>query len=200
MSGVVVELEASEHQKVEKLLPWLLVDGLDEAELELVRAHLKQCQLCEADLAWQREVLQAGAPPCLGAPDVERAFGAMGWSPGRAASPRTRNWRWPKRRAPGLAAMLAIQSAAMGLFVLALGHGSGDAADGNGNVRISFRASTTEPELRRILLGNRARIVDGPTAGGAYVLQVPVVEACLSAMRQEEAVVRAEALEDEAEP
>lgn len=198
MSGVVVELEASEHQKVEKLLPWLLIDGLDEVELDLVRAHLRQCPLCQADLAWQREILQAGAPPRLAETDVERAFGALDWSPPGAAAPRLRLWGWPKRRAPGLAAVLALQTAAMGLFLLALGHGPGEALEGN--VRVSFRASTTEPELRRILLGSGARIVDGPSAGGAYVLQVPAVEACLVAMRQEAAVIEAEALEDQVEP
>jgi DNA-directed RNA polymerase specialized sigma24 family protein len=67
-----------------------------------------------------------------------------------------------------------------------------------GNLVVSFDPATPERELRRILQASGARIVDGPTAAGAYVLDVAVGDAgpTLSSLRAEPAVTLAEPLAD----
>lgn len=189
MSGIVVELEASEHQKVEKMLPWLLADALSESELGLLRTHLAECRQCQADLAWQRELLHVGEPPPFAETDVERAFQAFGR---RLEDSRAPPWSWPRRRPPGLAAALALQTILVALFAVALGHASGEVADEARRLRVSFRPATPETELRRILLAHGARIVDGPSASGAYLLQLPDRDAALHTLRRESAVLHAE--------
>ncbi len=65
-----------------------------------------------------------------------------------------------------------------------------------GSLVVSFDPATPESELRRILQASGARIVDGPTAAGAYVLDVAAGDAGpnLSSLRAEPAVLLAEPL------
>jgi hypothetical protein len=49
----------------------------------------------------------------------------------------------------------------------------GSPATAGGNAVLMLKPTTTEGELRRLLVGSGARLVDGPTASGAYVLHVP---------------------------
>jgi hypothetical protein len=67
-----------------------------------------------------------------------------------------------------------------------------------GNLVVGFDPATPERELRRILQASGARIVDGPTAGGAYVLAVkePELALVLHGLRAEAAVTLAEPLVD----
>jgi hypothetical protein len=66
-----------------------------------------------------------------------------------------------------------------------------------GNVIVVFRPDVRESEMRRLLKGSEARLVDGPTAANAYVLRVPQAEraAALSQLRNDAAVVLAEPLD-----
>jgi hypothetical protein len=74
----------------------------------------------------------------------------------------------------------------------------GGRAAAPGKVVVNFDPATPERELRRILQASGAHIVDGPTAAGAYVLDVAAGEAgpTLSSLRAEPAVVLAEPLEE----
>lgn len=92
MNGRIVEIEASTHQKVQKLLPWLLTETLQGAELAMVRQHVRDCQECRDELEWQRDV-QAARPALRAAPNVDRAFAAMAAQLDREPAPR------PARRA-----------------------------------------------------------------------------------------------------
>jgi hypothetical protein len=76
--------------------------------------------------------------------------------------------------------------------------GLGARAAAPGSLVVSFDPATPERELRRILQASGARIVDGPTAAGAYVLDVAAGDAgpTLSSLRAEPAVVLAEPLAD----
>ena len=65
-----------------------------------------------------------------------------------------------------------------------------------GTVVVVFDPAITEAELRRIVRGAGARIVDGPTQGDGYVLELPAERqaAVLEALRAQRAVVLAEQL------
>lgn len=221
MNGKIVELDASAHQKVQKLLPWLLSESLSGAELALVRKHLGLCQECRDDLAWQRQ-LRATEPQQQAAPDADRAFAALSARLDEAPAPPPaplllrlrRSWtgagQWPRRAIVLQGAMIAA------LLVLLVAPQSWTAppvsspapaefralsapphAAPIGNVMVMFKPETTERELRRILQASGARIVDGPTITDAYVLYLPVAvrDAALAALRREPAVQLAEPLD-----
>jgi len=65
-----------------------------------------------------------------------------------------------------------------------------------GNIVVSFDPATPERELRRILQASGGRVVDGPTATGAWVLTVEpaVVKPALQRLRAESVVTLAEPL------
>lgn len=221
MNGKIVELDASAHQKAQKLLPWLLSESLSGAELALVRKHLSLCQECRDDLAWQRR-LRAAEPPQRNAAEVDRAYAALGAqldqaAPAPAASLLAR-WRrsWADagqwaRRAMALQGALIVALAVLLVAPLAPRMASTPApapleyralsapprGAPVGNVMVVFKPDTPEREIRRMLQASGARIVDGPTVTDAYVLYLPVAvrDAAVAALRREAAVQLAEPLD-----
>ena len=203
MNGKIIELETSEHQRVEKLLPWLLVDGLSASELARVHRHLEGCQQCQSDLAWQRRLLQVGEPSPIAEPDVERAFAAISERLGTASRPSARRFAWPSLHGGWLPWGLGAQSLVIALLAVALWQSSGDPAPyqtlgtpatSTGNVIVTFREATTEAELRRILHGSNARIINGPTLSGGYVLSAADASVTVTMLRREPSVTLAEPL------
>ncbi|RZM07374.1 MAG: hypothetical protein EOP68_14020 [Sphingomonas sp.] len=74
-------------------------------------------------------------------------------------------------------------------------HVLGDAgATRSGNVLAMFRPEASEAAFRRALQASGARLVDGPTASGAYVLAVPG-DAALARLRRDADVTMAEPIE-----
>ena len=223
MSGRIVELDASVHQRVEKLLPWLLVDALPEAELALVRAHLQVCKPCRDDLAWQRKVQGMDLPgmdlPGANGADTERALAAMlPRLDGAVQAPRQRRLAWLRALKHGgrwLRWALAAQGVAIAVLSFALMlsvgqapgpapasglvsyHALGAPALARGNAVVMFQPTTAEQELRRILRGSGARIVDGPTVTGVYMLELPDAQRAIgvATLRREHAVVLAQSLD-----
>lgn len=220
-TGKIVEIDASTHQKVQKLLPWMLDDTLSGAERFMVREHLLQCAECRADLDWQRQ-LQSAQPAMQAEPDVERAFAALSarLEPRKhAARPRQGVAAWllaawhSLRQSQWQSWAMATQCAlivGLGLLVLksppdvpAQFHAlsatpsAAESAAAAGNVMVLFKPETPERELRRILQAHGAHIVDGPTVTDAYVLYLPPAgrDAALTALRHEAAVALAEPLD-----
>ncbi|MES2739788.1 MAG: hypothetical protein V4754_02375 [Pseudomonadota bacterium] len=222
MNGNIVEMDASEHQRAQKLLPWIVANTLHGADLVLVRGHLRHCQECRDDLAWQRE-LMAAPPPIQSGPNLERALAAIGGQLDPVPRPsRPRPWAaawlrdlWhgagrPQRWAMGLqgAALaglaLALLHQADGLTpagpdsyrALSVSPRSAPAAQ-PGNAMVVFKPDTPERELRRILQAGGARIVDGPTVTDAYMLHLPGAARAqaVAALRREPAVLLAESLD-----
>lgn len=223
MTGKIVEIDATTHQKVQKLLPWMLGDTLSSAEQGLVRQHLLQCAQCRADLDWQRQV-QAAQPAMQAAPDVNRAFAALSarMEPAKAVNrPRPRHgvaaWlhtMWQGLRQAqwqhwAMAAQCAlIVGLALALFqpspqapgqfhALSAPASPAETGAAAGNVMVLFKPETPERELRRVLQAHGAHIVDGPTVTDAYVLYLPPAgrDAALAALRLEPAVALAEPLD-----
>jgi hypothetical protein len=208
------------HTETHELLPWLANGTLAGAERERVEAHLGQCPACRARLEWERSLHDSEAPP---APPLSatlafaRLAPRLGPQEGGAALPV----RWSRLAAANdprwLRSVAAVQLGV--IFILGLvivWPGSGPARDAAwdvtskgdryitlgarpaalGNLVVSFEPGTPERELRRILQVSGARIVDGPTDVGAYVLSVPAAQAepALQRLRAEPAVTLAEPL------
>ncbi|MFL6709520.1 MAG: zf-HC2 domain-containing protein [Massilia sp.] len=194
---------AARHGTVAPLLPWSLTGTLADDEQALVERHLQECAACRDDLAWQRQLQQAmPLPP--GQLDVDAALARM--LPRLEAPPAQLPW-WRRLERPWLAWLAGGQAVALAVLAMLLlspfrlappadyrALGAGGAR--SGELVIQFRADTTEAEMRRILQESGARIKDGPTAQGAFVLSAPGGDsrAVLQALRRERAVVLAETL------
>ena len=74
--------------------------------------------------------------------------------------------------------------------------GSPPVADA-GNVIVIFRPDATERDLRQTLVATGARLTDGPTAAGAYVLRVPRAgrDAALAKLRRQADIVLAQPID-----
>jgi hypothetical protein len=72
--------------------------------------------------------------------------------------------------------------------------GTPGAAAVAGQAVVLYKPDTTEQQMRVILSANDARLVDGPTAAGAYVLRIErgSAEEAIRALRQSSQVVLAE--------
>lgn len=195
MNAHVVELDASVHQKVQKLLPWAVLGKLSEAEQAQVADHAVICAHCREDLEWQRK-LQSVQPEAGATPDLEGALARLAprldGRPGRAGA---RGWmRWALAAQlvviAGLGGQLLRQPAQYRLL--------GASASADANMIVVFKPDTSEGQLRAILRAGGARIVDGPTAANAWLLKVPPgsLASSVSAMRAQTQVQLAEPLQE----
>jgi anti-sigma factor RsiW len=202
------------HQAAEELLPWFVNGTLEGEELALVERHLGECVRCQHELDALRE-LQAAYVGGEGASDPTQSFYKLR---DRMAESRPKRGRvlllpglrrlW--QRAPVWAPWAAAAELAM-IFVL----GSVLVFGGEASVLyrtlagaavspstlaqlvVVFDPRITEAELRQILRATGARIVDGPTSGDGYVLELPIDRqaSALEALRAQRAVVLAERLD-----
>lgn len=217
-TGRIVPLDTNTHQAVQALLPWFVRERLHGAEREQVEAHLASCPHCQAELESERRLQAAHRQLGDGFPagstlDVERGLAAVHAQ--IAALPRERrraalqglaawwrqgpvSWRWLLS-----AQCLVIVLLGIGLLwpadapepYRALGGGNSTAA-ASGNAVVMFRAGASELALRQALLQSGVRLVDGPTASGAYVVFAPDA-AALQRLRAQPAVALAQSLEAE---
>jgi hypothetical protein len=163
MKAEVVQLDTSEHQRVQRLLGF---DGaLTPAEQALVNTHAASCTACAADRAWQDRL--RAAPPAAGvAVDPEAALAhLLPRLPAR--TPRWMPW--------ALAAQFLVIAGLGALLLQAppayrvLGSTAAPAA---ANLVVMFKPQATDARIRALLAHAGARVVDGPTAGGAWLLHV----------------------------
>ena len=216
------------HEEAQELLPWLANGSLAGTELERVQAHLQTCAACRTELALLHTLRAAGpgdvplgdpdaalarllpqldepasAPPALAPAQAGPAPVLPGWRARLAANDRS----WLRVAVAlqlcviaVLGAMLARPSASpdaqAGAYRLL---GAGDGA--RSSLVVSFRPETPERELRRIVLAGGARVVGGPTATGAWLLDTAdAPDAVLARLRAEPAVTLAETLGGERRP
>lgn len=205
MNTHAAQPEPATHDKAQELLPWLGARTPDSAEFAAVRAHVNQCAQCQADLAWQ-DRLRSAAPHADAGFDADRAFARLLPRLGPQPRPVTVLERWRRNAAAnsnwlrwtavaqlaviaGLALMLARPAAVTGDY-----RALGAAPSPGGDIVLMFRPGTTEAEMRRILHAGGARVIDGPTTAGAWVLAVPAGQSAsaLARMRAEPAVTLAQ--------
>lgn len=180
----IIRLRGSPHEQAQHLLPWYVNGTLEADEAAMVEAHLAECADCRADLAAEqvlsREVaalpldiehawstlsdrIDAAGPPCRLAEPVSflRRKVAMGWALGG-----------PLAAAAAVAFAVAVVPGApspAGKTYRALGSVPTAAP---GNALVMFRPDTRDSDLRAALTRAGARVVDGPTATGAYVVRI----------------------------
>jgi hypothetical protein len=166
---------------VQRLIPWFVNGSLDGSDEALVRAHLETCGECRADVARENVLREAIAAMPSGEDH--------GWAGLRdkvlQRPPIAKRGIVPSLRRPiplgwALAGQLAVAaSVAVAFVTLSPAEPRAEYRllaspdqTGSGNVIVLFSPETTEADLRRELTAVEARIVDGPTASGAYILRV----------------------------
>ena len=191
------------HERAQLLLPWRVNGTLDPTETALFDAHVAECAECRADLAAETALRARLA----GMPVPELAEQSRS-APQRLATRRrsATRWRFLSRRVPlGWALATPAAAAAAAALFLALQPAARDSdadyrllSSGEqavaGNMIVMFEPDATDRELRATLAQVGGRIVDGPTAAGAYMVRVTATErpAALARLRAAGPVVLAE--------
>ena len=214
MGGRIVDLLSTPHLATEALLPWLLNDTLTSAERSQVEAHLRSCAQCSAELEQQKQLqshYSAAATPDL-ALDIGAAFARLlpRLDDQPVRSPRRPLWThqqvhwWQFGLAVQMGIILAL-SAALLLQLMPTTQNENVAAyrglaataqRATGDALVVFNPITSEAQMRATLQRVDARIVDGPTASGAFVVRFDgdPTAAMLASLRSDPAIVRVESL------
>lgn len=191
-----------EHVAVSELLPWYVNRTLKAQDLHRVEAHLTGCGPCQDELA-RCEVLaeavqgQGGRPWVPTEQHFARLLERIEAADGRrvAGSDAGSHWRsWFDEAMAGLRAVprvaqvaLALEAAlVLGLTVLLVWPGDPAprlyetlsrraemARADRLRIRVVFSEDITEKELRGLLTGLDAEIVQGPTPLGVYTITSP---------------------------
>ncbi|HEX7113297.1 MAG TPA: zf-HC2 domain-containing protein [Mizugakiibacter sp.] len=184
----MLRFEGAAHLEAERLLPWYVNGTLEGEELARIEQHLTECARCQRELTWQRELQAAcaGAEAAADAgPALQRLRERLDAEPGGGRRPLfgelRRGWKGSR---PWLRWAVAAQFAAVAALAGALAfqgrpalYRTLGAADkpprAAGDLVVVFDPGLDEAAMRRLLRASGARIVDGPTETGAYVLDVP---------------------------
>ena len=194
----------SAHHAAWELLPWYVNGTLSGHDLDAVTGHLAGCAECSDEVARCRDLAVAvssglSAEP---APSTERLSRLLSRIDAiEAAGSRSGGWReglrgrldsflelvqstptairWALTLEGALAALLLAVVAwqlvlSSGQSYHTLASGADQLARGRAQIHLVFAEDTQEREIRQLLDRVGGRIVDGPSAVGAYTVQVPV--------------------------
>ena len=183
--GNLVQLRDA-HEQAQLLLPWRVNGTLEPGEAALLEAHLAECAECREDLAANIALRRLYADmPVEHEPARPALLGAIGV--GLPMADRS-SWQIVKRRVTsgwGIAAQAAMAAAAAVALVMVFTPAErdddyvllgSDSAQQPGNALVLFSPDTAERDLRAALDEVGARLVDGPTASGAYVVRVDAAD------------------------
>jgi anti-sigma factor RsiW len=210
----IIRLRGSLHEQAQQLLPWYVNGTLEADEAALVEAHLAECAECRADLAAEQVLAREVAALPL---DVEHAWSMLSDRIDAAGPPRRLAEPVPflrRKVAIGWALGGPLAAAAAVAFAVAIVPGApspvgqtyralGSAPTAApGNALVMFRPDTRDGDLRAALTKVGARIVDGPTASGAYVVRIaPASRAqALDGLRATPQIVLAEPIDPGSQP
>jgi len=202
MSGQVLPLKGSEHSAVDALLPFYVNGTLQGGELDRVKQHLEGCEECRREAEWLRNVFvacEAIVPVPEDSPfaDTGRMRVSAGWA---ATQPWARMLLAAQLAAVAVLGTMLVSETRDDAPYRTLGAPVRGVAAGD-SIAVRFDPTITESEMRRLLDSAGARIVDGPTATAAFLLEVPVghSDAAVQKLRAERKVLFAEPLGARAE-
>jgi hypothetical protein len=210
----IIRLRGSPHERVQQLLPWYVNGTLEADEAAMVEAHLAECAECRADLAAEQVLAREVAALPL---DVEHAWSMLSERIDAAGPPRRLAEPVPflrRKVAIGWALGGPLAAAAAVAFAVAVVPGVPSPAGQTyralgsaptaapGNALVMFKPDARDSDLRGALTKAGARIVDGPTASGAYVVRIaPAGRAqALDGLRAVPQIVLAEPIDPGSQP
>ena len=203
----IIHLRKNPHEEVQELLPWLVNGTLSQDEVEQVEAHLAECAECRAELVAERQLAAAiESTPA----DAEGAWERMEQrlDAKAVAMIKPAPGFWSKRVSLGWVVAGPIAAAAAVAVVMinisprqvaepqyrAL---SAAQAPVTANMIVQFQPATPVRDMQAALHSVDARLVDGPTETGAYLLRVEGGrrELALKQLRDNQAIALAEPID-----
>jgi hypothetical protein len=187
MAGRIISLPLDPHRRAQSLLPWYVRGQLEPEEQAQLEAHLEGCAECRAELDFENR-LRAGLKDMP--LDPEQGWARMKRRIHEAQAEDDRIATASRSPRPAAAPGWVPWAFAAQLLLMVLGAGalavwlqparyhtlSSSERRPGGDMVVMFKPETTEATAQTILRTNKARIIDGPTAAGAYVLATPEVE------------------------
>lgn len=210
MKGHVIRFEGSAHGQVDRLLPWWVNGSLSGDDRAQVERHLAECAACRREAAWLRalqEEYPGGESVAVDTPRMMRRLRrriTMGATV--TSMPPASVWRQRGRRLIWLAATEAVLILGLGAVAFRQQHAAyhtlGASSARASVLVVAFDPRISEARLRQLLRAGDARIVDGPTAAGAYLLRVPDarVDAARRMLHGSPEVTMVESLETDGQP
>lgn len=192
----------SVHQETWELLPWYINNTLEFSLREQVDQHLEECHACRKELEEQKQLAQAvhqadqlnlspqqSFAKLMQRIDVSEQTTTTATSPSFSLLNYLSTLWGHLQHTPSMARwLLAAQTLAI---VLLLGHvmlvsdplvdnaanyvtlsNDKPSAMARGHLRVVFSDNSSEQDIRKLLTGVNARIVDGPSTSGVYTLAV----------------------------
>jgi Putative zinc-finger len=197
MSGRVLRFSGSRHQQAERLLPWLLNGTLEGEEYQAVAQHAESCEQCQLALVDLRAMQQACLTSTSAASfDPDLSFARLNRRLPQARKARIVS-RWTSAMAAWTSTPAWFRTAAAVQCALVLAFGgfwlvrepTGDyrtlsdhataavPSSGDARLMVVFEPDISQARTQQLLRASGARIVNGPSDVGAYVLAVPVARA-----------------------
>jgi len=194
--GNVLHLR-DDHEQAQMLLPWRVNGTLEPGEAALLEAHLADCEECREDLSASLAMRRLyAAMPVEDMPERTVRLAGANVSPLHRLRRRL-STGWGRAASGAMAAAAAVALVVLLMPAEPAGDyrllGS-DTAGQPGNAIVLFSPDTPERDMRAALDGAEAKLVDGPTASGAYIVRVPEAArgAALEQLRSLPQVVLAE--------
>jgi hypothetical protein len=204
----IIHLRSNPHDEVQELLPWFVNGTLDRAEMERVETHLAECAECRAELAAERQLAAAVESIPLGSEAAwERMERRLDAPANLSSHPVGGVWR---KRVP-LGWAIASPAAVAAAFALVLINvparrpsqpqyralGATEVAR-PANLVVQFQSATRVSDMQGALESVDARLVDGPTDTGAYLLHVDQAkrEVALKQLRDNQAIALAQPIDE----
>jgi anti-sigma-K factor RskA len=205
----IIRLRGSPHEQAQMLLPWYVNGTLDAQEKADVEAHLAACAECRTDVEAERmlaaELESMPLETAHGWEALARRLDVVAPEPEPEPARPIAFLRRPVRlgwaiAAQALAAALvfAVMTAVPGAPSAPIYHALGSrSAAAPANIVVLFDPQTSEQAMRAALIEADARLVDGPTATGAYMAHVAPErrDAALAALRRVREVVVAQPID-----
>jgi hypothetical protein len=206
----IIKLHGSPHDEVQELLPWMVNGTLAHDEIDRIEAHLAECAECRAELAAERQLAAAiESSPIDSEAAWERMERRLEASERPQLGPITSLWHrrvplgWaivgPAAVAAALALIFIDVSARSPLTPQYHALGASETAQ-PANLIVQFQPATRLSDMEIALQSVDARMVDGPTETGAYLLHVDQGrrELALKQLRDNQAISLAQPIDGQA--
>jgi hypothetical protein len=202
----IIRLHGSDHDEVQRLLPWLVNGTLAPEEIEFVEGHVAECAECRSELQIERQLASEIASMPV---DIEGSWASIEQRLDAERPIIVRPDVWWGRKVPAAWAVAGPLAAAAAMALLFINvtppqpvnpqyHALGAApVVGSANVVVLFESDSREKDIRAVLDAADARLVDGPTETGAYLLSVDgnKREQALKTLRDSNAIALAQPID-----